>query len=142
MNTCIVVRSGDRALALPIAAVEEVVTLETPLAAPGVVAAVRGVVAVRGKLLPVAHLGAMLADAAAPPEAGTAGLVVASAERRFVLEVDEAVDLVTVAPEALPHGWRDTWASTAVRTTGTLVPVIDLEWVAGRLTRPVGKDGP
>jgi chemotaxis signal transduction protein len=128
-----VVRSEDRTVALPVAAVEEVFPLDRVLAAPGVLAAVRGVVPVRERLLPVAHLGALLADAASPGHAGATGVVVTTAGGRIVLEVDDAEDLVATPTEALPHGWRGLWATTAIRRAGVLIPVVDVAWLTERL---------
>lgn len=133
MTDYVVVRSEARTVALPVTDVEEVFALDRVLPAPGVLAAVRGVAPVRDRLLPVAHLGALLADAAAPTHAGATGVVIGTEEGRFVLEVDDAEDLVTVPTETLPHGWRGSWATTAIRRAGVLIPVVDVSWLAERL---------
>jgi chemotaxis signal transduction protein len=135
---CVIVRSGARTLALPVGAVDEVLTLEPALGAPGVVAAVRGVAPVRGRLLPVAHLGALLADGAPPAAVATTGVVVVTGGRRLVLEVDEAEDLVTLPVEELPRGWQGLWATAAVRRAGALIPMVDIAWLVNRLERPAG----
>jgi len=132
---CVLVRSGARTLALPVGAVEEVLPLGPALAAPGVAAAVRGVVPVHGRLLPVVHLGTLLGGGVPPDEAGSTGVVVATGGRRFVLEVDAADELVTLPGETLPRGWQGLWATTAVRRAGALLPVVDVEWLADRLAR-------
>ena len=133
MTDYVVVRSETRTVALPVTEVEEVLVLDRVLSAPGVMAAVRGVAPVRDRLLPVAHLGALLEDTAAPAHAGATGVVIATEGGRFVLEVDDAEDLVTVPTEALPHGWRGLWATTAIRRAGALIPVVDVAWLAERL---------
>jgi chemotaxis signal transduction protein len=133
MTGHVVVRSEARVLALPVAAVEEVIVLDRVLAAPGAQPAVRGVAPVRDRLLPVAHLGALLDDAAGPGRRGNTGVVIATDGGRFVLEVDEAEDLVTLATEALPGGWRGLWATAALRRAGELIPVIDVTWLTDRL---------
>jgi chemotaxis signal transduction protein len=133
VSASLLLRAGTRVLAVPVAAVDEVLILEPPLAAPGMVPAVRGVVPVRGRLVPLAHLGALLAGGPPPGERGAVGVAVSVGARRFVLEVDEASDVLQETPEALPAGWGGRWASAAVRRGGALVPVVDLEWVAARL---------
>jgi len=140
VSGCLIVRSGGEALALAVADVEEVLELGPPLPAPATARGVRGVVPVRGRLVPLAHLGALLRRRAAPDEAGTVGVAVRAAGRRLVLEVDEAVDLVPRPPEALPAGWGTAWATQGIRHGGRLVPVVDLDAVAARLLAG-GEDG-
>jgi chemotaxis signal transduction protein len=133
----VLVRSGARIVALPVGAVAEVLALGPAMAAPGVAAAIRGVVPVRGRLLPVAHLGTLLGGGAPPLAPAATGVVVEIAGRRFVLEVDAADDVVTAPVEALPRGWQGRWATTVVRRAGALIPVVDVEWLADRLAQPM-----
>lgn len=134
MSGWLVVRSGDRVVALAVAQVEELVTVPTPLPVPAVVAAVRGVAPLRGRLVPLVHLGAVVANAAPPTAPGATGVAVQVAGRRVVLEVDDVTELAAAEQEPLPHGWRGRWASGAVRQAGMLVPILDLGWLAERLT--------
>ncbi len=133
MSGCLIVRSGDEALALAVADVDEVLELDPPFPAPATADGVRGVVAVRGHLVPLAHLGVLLRRCAAPHAAGTVGVAVRAAGRRLVLEIDEALDLVPRSPEALPAGWGTAWATHGIRHDGRLVPVVDLNALADRL---------
>jgi chemotaxis signal transduction protein len=109
-----------------------------PLPVPAVLAAVRGVAPFRGRLVPLVHLAAAVSDAAPPPTRGATGVAVQVAGRRVLLEVDEATELTGADEEPLPHGWRGRWASGAVRQTGTLVPILDLGWLAERLMGGTG----
>ena len=134
MSGWLVVRSAERTLALPVGIVEELVAVPAPLPAPGVLAAVRGVAPFRGRLVPLVHLGAAIGRGPPPPALGTTGVAVVLDGRRVLLEVDEATELTTAEAEPLPHGWRGRWASSAVRQSGTLVPILDPAWLAERLT--------
>lgn len=134
MSGWLVVRSADRVVALPVAQVEELVPVPPPLPVPAVLAAVRGVAPFRGRLVPLVHLAAAVGNGPPPPEPGGTGVAVRLAGGRVLLEVDEATELTGVAEEPLPRGWRGRWASGAVRQEGTLVPILDLGWLAERLT--------
>lgn len=141
MSRWLVVRAAARAIAIPIAVVEEVVALPDPLPVPGRTAAVRGVVPIRGRLLPLASLAAGIGMAEAEtPNGGGPGVVLRVSGRRLVLAVDEVRDLVAAPIEALPHGWEGGWAGAALRESATLVPVLDVDWLLQRLDR--GADRP
>jgi purine-binding chemotaxis protein CheW len=132
----LVVRAATRTIAIPVAVVEEVVELPNPLPVPGRTAAVRGVVPIRGRLLPLASLAAGIGMAeVATHSAGGPGVVLRVAGRRLVLAVDEVRDLVAAPLEALPHGWEGGWAGAALRESAALVPVLDLDWLLQRLDR-------
>jgi chemotaxis signal transduction protein len=133
VTACLLVRSADRTVALPLADLEEVLTIDATVPAPGLVPAVRGVIAVRDGLAPVVHLGALIARSPAPPARGTVGVVVLAGTRRVVLEVDEAVDLVRQIPEPLPPDWGASWASGGVRWAGGLVPVVEVGALVERM---------
>jgi chemotaxis signal transduction protein len=135
MSRWLLVRSADRAMALPVGVVEELVAMPEPLPVPAVLAAVRGVAPFRGRLVPLVHLGAAVGGAPPPPALGTTGVAVRLRGRHVLLEVDEAAELSVADAEPLPHGWSGRWAAGAVRQTGALVPILDVEWLAERLTR-------
>jgi chemotaxis signal transduction protein len=132
MSRWLVVAAASRTIAIPVGVVEEVVELTDPLPVPGRTAATRGVVPVRGRLLPLASLAAGIGMASAPGPGG-AGVVLRVGGRRLVLEVDEVTDLVAAPVEPLPHGWEGGWASAALRGGTMLVPILDPEWLVQRL---------
>jgi len=134
MSRWLLVRSADRTVALPVPTIEELVALPAPLPVPGVLAAVRGVAPFRGRLVPLVHLGAVIGGVPPPATLGATGVAVRLVGRCVLLEVDEATELTAADAEPLPHGWRGRWASSAVRQTGALVPVLDLAWLTARLT--------
>jgi chemotaxis signal transduction protein len=133
VSDCLIARAGEREVAIPIEAVDEVVALDAALAAPGVVPAVRGVVPVRGRLVPLAHLGALLRGGAPPAAMAPVGIALTVRARRVVLEVDGSPDLCDAAAEPLPPGWHGRWATATVRRAGALIPVLDVDWLADRL---------
>ena len=107
---------------------------------PRALAAVRGVTPLRGRLVPLVHLGALLGQRAAPPERGRAVVVVElgtggeGGVRRVALEVDDADDVVREAALPLPRGESLPWASGVARRKGALVPILDLEALGNRIT--------
>jgi len=135
MTRWLIVRAAGRDIGLPVAVVDEVVEIETPLPAPAVGAGVRGLVPIRGRLVPVVHLASAVGIGAMSPEAGAIGVAVRVAERRLVMEVDEVIDLVVLPEEPLPRGWHGRWATNALRRGRDIVPVLDIEWVVERLVR-------
>jgi chemotaxis signal transduction protein len=133
VTACLLVRSGDKTVALPLEALEQVLAIDATVPAPGLVPAVRGVVAVRDGLAPLVHLGALITRSPAPAGCGGVGVVVRAATRRVVFEVDEAVDLVRQVPEPLPPGWATGWALSGVRWAGELVPVVEVGALVERM---------
>jgi purine-binding chemotaxis protein CheW len=134
MNRWLVVRAAARAIAIPAVGVEEVVELPAVLPVPGRTSAIRGVVPIRGRLLPLASLAAGIGMAGPPAEEGV-GVVLRIGGRHLVLAVDEVTDLVAAPMEALPHGWEGGWAGAALRGPASLVPILDPEWLLQRLER-------
>lgn len=135
MTRWVLVQCDERVLALPAGAVEELVEVSSCLPAPGVLAAVRGVAPYRGRLAPLVHVGAAVTDGTPPSPVGTTAVAVHAGGRRILLEVEAAADVIAAPETPLPQGWRGQWAAGAVRRPEGLVPVLDLEWLATRLTR-------
>jgi chemotaxis signal transduction protein len=134
VNGWLLVRSAGRPFAVPVAAVERVCEVTAPAPAPARAAAVRGVVAVADRLVPLAHLAALVQGGPAPAERGPIGVVVRNAGRRVVLEVDDAPGFERGETEPLPPTWRGGWAAAAVRGADGLVPLLDVGDLFERLT--------
>ena len=136
----LLVQVEGRPYGLPLARVVEVGDLGEVLDVPRALAAVRGVTPLRGRLVPLVHLGALLGQRAAPPERGRAVVVVElgtggeGGVRRVALEVDDADDVVREAALPLPRGESLPWASGVARRKGALVPILDLEALGNRIT--------
>jgi chemotaxis signal transduction protein len=117
-----------------VAAVERVCDVPTPFPAPVRDPAVRGVMSVADRLIPVVNLAAVVRGGAAPAERGEIGVVVRYGTRLLVIEVDDAPGLEHGAIEPLPIGWRGGWAAAAVQVPEGLVPLLDVGNLFERLT--------
>ena len=129
----LLVRVDGKAYGLPLARVLEVGDLGEVLAVPRALPAMRGLTPLRGRLVPVVHLGALLGERAPPTERGRATVLVelgiggGDASRQVAFEVDDADDVVREPALPVPHGESLPWASGVARRRGTLVPILDLE---------------
>jgi len=127
----LLVRVDGKAYGLPLARVLEVGDLAEVLDVPRALPAMRGLTPLRGRLVPVVHLGALLGERAPPPERGRAAVLVtlgAGEGTRYVaLEVDDADDVVREAALPVPRGESLPWASGVARRRGALVPILDLD---------------
>ena len=121
-------------LGLPAAAVLEVGEPGAVLPAPSLIRSVRGVTEARGRLVPLVHLGAFLADRAAPEARGTATVLVKAGGRPLCLEVDDAfvVQKGDVLPAAGLPGLP--YATALSRQEGRSVPILDLNILGEKLT--------
>lgn len=94
--------------------------------------AVRGVVDVHGRIVPVVHLGALL-DAAVPPTpAGGLVVVVSMDGRRICLEIDDAEVVVRQPALPVPPGSTLHWAIGVAQHADGLVPLLDLTALSSR----------
>jgi len=100
---------------------------------PNATWAVRGVVAVRERLVPLVHLPALLSDAehrlARPipvswPPAGAG---------RSRSRLTRSMTWCGEEPEAVPPGWRLPWASGCCSLPCPVIPVLDSQVLASRL---------
>jgi purine-binding chemotaxis protein CheW len=127
----LLVRVDGKAYGLPLARVLEVGDLAEVLDVPRALPAMRGLTPLRGRLVPVVHLGALLGERTPPPERGRATVLVtlgAGEGTRYVaFEVDDADDVVREAALPVPRGESLPWASGVARRRGALVPILDLD---------------
>jgi chemotaxis signal transduction protein len=131
----LLVRSEGRAYGLPLARVLEVGELGEVLDVPRVLPAMRGLTPFRGRLVPLVHLGALLANGSPPDERGaTAVLVDLGGKTRLVaFEVDDADEVVREAALPVPPGESFPWADGVARREGALVPILDMALVEDRI---------
>ncbi len=133
----LLVRVDGRAYGLPLARVLEVGDLGEVLDVPRVLPAMRGLTPLRGRLVPLVHLGALMGERPAPGERGhTAVLVEIGAGegvRQVAFEVDDADDVVREAALPVPRGESLPWAAGVARRRGALVPILDLEALGDRI---------
>ncbi len=103
--------------------------MDVPRALP----AVRGLTPLRGRLVPLVHLGALLGDRSPPAERGRAAVLVELRGRFVALEVDDADEVVREDPLPVPRGQSLPWAGGVARQRGVLVPILDLDLLGDRI---------
>ncbi len=128
----LLVRSDSRRIGLPLAQVLGVVLLGDVRPVPVVLPAVRGLVAVHGRMLPLIHLGALLTGGPSLTR-GDVGVIVSVDGRRVCLEVEDAEILVREAALSVPPGEALPWAVGVARYGDGLVPLLDLAALSTRL---------
>jgi len=131
----LLVRADGKSYGLPVARVHEVGDLGQVMDVPRSVAAVRGLTPLRGRLVPLVHLGALLGDRAPPAERGRAAVLVELRGRFVALEVDDADEVVREDPLPVPRGQSLPWAGGVARHRGAggLVPILDLDLLGDRI---------
>ncbi len=133
----LLVRVDGRAYGLPLARVLEVGDLSDVLDVPRVLPAMRGLTPLRGRLVPLVHLGALMGARPAPAERGRTTVLVeigaGEGARQVAFEVDDADDVVREAALPVPQGESLPWASAVARRRGALVPVLDLDALGDRI---------
>ena len=128
----LLVRSDSRRVGLPLAQVLGVFLLGDVRPVPVVAPAVRGLVAVHGRMLPLIHLGALLSGGRSLTR-GDVGVIVSVDGRRVCLEVEDAEILVREAALPVPPGEALPWAVGVARYGDGLVPLLDLAALSTRL---------
>ena len=130
----LMVRSERRPYGLPLDRVVEVADITEVLTVPRAEVSVRGLVPLRGRLVPLVHLAAFLGRRAPPPERGRAAVLVQLGGSRFVaFEVDDADEVVREAPLPLPDGASLPWAVGVAPRGDGLIPILDLESLGDRI---------
>jgi chemotaxis signal transduction protein len=117
---------------LPLAQVLGVILLGDVRPVPVVTPAVRGLVAVHGRMLPLIHLGGLLTGSQSLIR-GDVGVIVSIDGRRVCLEVEDAEILVREAALPVPPGEALPWAVGVARYGDGLVPLLDLAALSTRL---------
>jgi chemotaxis signal transduction protein len=128
------VRTGSRRVGIELSHVIEVIQVGPVHPVPSVEPAVRGVVPVHGRLVPMVHLGALLDAAACPPVVGSLVVVVTVNGRRVCLEIDDAEIVVREPALPVPPGSTLPWAVGVARHPDGLVPLLDLAALSSRFT--------
>jgi len=101
---------------------------------PVIETAVRGLVAVHGRMLPLVHLASLLEGRQVPVAPGTMGVVVSVGGQRVCLEIEDAEVLVREPVLPVPPGETLPWAVGVARYADGLVPLLDLPALSSRLT--------
>jgi chemotaxis signal transduction protein len=130
----LLVRAGGRLVGLPLDQVVEVLDPGASFPVPTRELAIRGVAIVRGRILPLVHLGTLLDGGDHLPERTDTGVLVELAGRRLCLEVEEAESVLYEAGLPVPPGTALPWAAAVARTDRGLVPLLDLAALGARFT--------
>jgi len=135
----LLVRSEGKSYGLPVARVLEVGDATEVLAIPRNLPAVRGLTPLRGRLVPLIHLGALLTGSDAPPGDANAVRTIVLVElgasgRQVAFEVDDADAVVREQPLPVPRGQALPWAAGVGEQEGGLVPILDLDALGDRIT--------
>ena len=134
MNGFLLVRVGERRMGLQLSHVLEVIQIGEVHPVPVMENAVRGLVAVHGRMLALVHLGSLLEGRTFPAMPGTMGVVVSVGARRVCLEIEDAEVLVREPVLPVPPGEALPWAVGVARYADGLVPLLDLPALSSRLT--------
>jgi chemotaxis signal transduction protein len=130
----LLVRAGARRVGLPLSQVVEVLDPSTWYPVPSVEPAVRGVTVVRGRLLPLVHLGALLEGRGCPPIRGEVAVLIQLGTRRICLEVDDAESVLAEAGFPVSGENALPWAAGVARLSDELIPLLDLTALGARFT--------
>ena len=132
MKGYLLVRSQGKSYGFPVGRVLEVGDATEVLDIPRTLPAVRGLTTLRGRLVPLIHLGAFLtgieAPAAAPRGVRTVVLVELGA-------TGDADAVVREQPLPVPRGQTLPWAAGVAEPEGGggLVPILDLDALGDRI---------
>lgn len=129
----LLVRAEQRRYGLPLDHVVEVADLSEVLDAPRAEPALRGLTPLRGRLVPVVHLGAFLGRRTPPPERGRAVVLVELGGRSLAFEVDDVDEVIREAALPLPDGESLPWATGVALRQDGLVPILDLDALGDRI---------
>lgn len=129
----LVVHAAGRAVGLPVEHLEAVTSPGDVVPVPSQEPAMRGVATLRGAVVPVVHLGALLAGQRCPGESGATAVVVTVAAQRFCLEVDDAEVVQSGELLPLPRDRSLPWAGALVRCGDEVLPLLDLAALGARL---------
>ena len=133
MKGYLLVRAEGRSYGLPVGRVLEVGDTGQVLDVPRSLPAVRGMTPLRGRLVPLIHLGAFLTGRIAPPEVGRTVVLVELRGRQVAFEVDDADAVVREQAMPVPRGQSLPWAAGVAEQNGALVPILDLEALGDRI---------
>jgi purine-binding chemotaxis protein CheW len=133
----LLVRAAGKAYGLPVGRVLEVGDTTEVLTIPRKLPAMRGLTPLRGRLVPLVHLGAFLTGGDPPPASGVARTVVlvelGASGKQIAFEVDEADAVVREQPLPVPRGQTLPWAAGVAEQEGGLVPILDLDALGDRI---------
>lgn len=123
---------GGEEYALPISAVHEIIRYREPRSVASASGTVRGVISLRGKLIPVLDLATSLGTVGAAPAEGSKIVIVEAASDVVGVIVDDVEEILTIAGgqiDAVPA--RDSTIEAIARIGDRLVALLDPDGVFG-----------
>ncbi|MFI5279867.1 MAG: chemotaxis protein CheW [Gemmatimonadales bacterium] len=136
----LIVRVGTERYGLPLADVREVLDLAAPRPVPSQSRALRGVMPLREHFVSLVHLGALVADGAAPAALAETAAIVMVGGVKVALEVDD-VEAVVDRSATFVGPAPEPWASGIWRVGTELVTVLDLGVLGERIVTNGSGDG-
>ena len=140
MKGYLLVRAGGQPYGLPVARVLEVGDATEVLGIPRKLPSVRGLTPLRGRLVPLVHLGAFLSGGDIPAAAREGGAVrtvvlveLGASGKQIAFEVDDVDAVVREQPLPVPRGQALPWASGVAEQDDRLVPILDLDALGDRI---------
>jgi len=129
----LLVQTGSRPVGLLLRDVIEVGDIGEVFAVPSTAPAMRGVMASRGRLVPVLHLDALLTARACPAGMAPVGVLADLGGIRICLEVESADVVTRETLHPVPPGESLPWALAVVRREDGLIPILNLGALRERL---------
>ena len=129
----LLVRAGGRCVGLELSQVLQVAQLGEVRPVPVAEPAVRGVIALQGRMVPLVHLASLLENVPYPSAMGTTGVLVLIEGKQVCLEVEDAETLLREPALPVPPGETLRWAVGVAQSNGELVPILDLTALSSRL---------
>ena len=143
MKGYLLVRAGGQPYGLPVARVLEVGDATEVLTIPRKLPSVRGLTPLRGRLVPLVHLGAFLSGGDIPVAEGGGGggagartvvlVELGASGKQVAFEVDDVDAVVREQPLPVPRGQTLPWASGVAEHEDRLVPILDLDALGDRI---------
>jgi chemotaxis signal transduction protein len=130
----LLVRAGTRVVGLSLHQVVEVMDVGDTFSVPALEPAVRGVTRVRGRIMPLVHLGALLEGSSCPEKRGDTAVIVELSGRRVCLEVEAAETVLKDSGLPISNEAAMPWAVAVARTEDGLLPLLDLAALGARIT--------
>lgn len=129
----LLVSAGGRRVAFRMIEVLEVRDGAASHRVPAVLQALRGVTPVRGRLVPLVHLGALLSETACPSVPAETVVVADTGGRPVAFEVDsaDASPISEILPAPADSGLP--WVRGVLRRADGWIPVLNLDVLAKRL---------
>ena len=127
------VQVGDRQVCLMVGSLVEVIELTAPFPVPSATPALRGLIPVRERLVPLLHLGAALDGGACPDRLGEMAVIASVDDKTIGLEVDHASEVMPVMVGPLPEDLLVPGAIGVVHREGSFLPVIDVALLSAQI---------